>query len=179
VTVAAGQSVSFVGAGSDPNGLTFTGHWDFGDSVSADGLSVSHTYAAAGTNTVTFTVTNSQGLTSAPDQRTVTVTAAATATLSMIQAQIFTPKCSGCHPPNQGLNLEAGNAFADIVSVNSSEQPSLMRVKPGDPDNSYLYKKVAGAAGISGSRMPQGGPFLTSAQLQLIRDWILAGAQNN
>jgi PKD repeat protein len=171
--------VSFVGAGSDPNGLTFTGHWDFGDSVSADGLSVSHTYAAAGTNTVTFTVTNSQGLTSTPDQRTVTVTAAATATLSMIQAQIFTPKCSGCHPPNQGMDLQAGNAFASIVNMSSSEQPSLMRVKPGDPDNSYLYKKVAGAAGISGSRMPRGGPVLTSAQLQLIRDWILAGAQNN
>jgi len=179
VTVAAGQSVSFVGVGSDPNGLTFTGHWDFGDSVSADGLSVSHTYAAAATYTVTFTVTNSQGLTSTPDQRTITVTAAATATLSAIQAQIFTPRCSGCHPPNQGMDLQAGTSFGSIVNVNSSEQPSLMRVKPGDPDNSYLYKKVAGAAGISGSRMPQGGPFLTSAQLQLIRDWILAGAQNN
>jgi len=178
-TVAAGQSVSFVGTGSDPNGLTFTGHWDFGDSVSADGLSVTHTYSAAGTYTVRFTVTNSQGLTSAPDQRMVTVTAAATATLSMIQSQIFTPRCSGCHPPNQGLDLEAGNAFGSIVNVSSSEQPSLLRVKPGDPDNSYLYKKVLGAAGISGSRMPQGGPFLTSTQLQLIRDWILAGAQNN
>jgi len=179
LTVATGQAVSFVGTGSDPSGLFFTGHWDFGDGVSVDGLSVTHTYSAAGTFTARFTVTNSQGLTSTPDQRTVTVTAAATATLSMIQSQIFTPRCAGCHPPNEGMDLRAANAFNSIVNVSSSEQPSLMRVKPGDPDNSYLYRKVLGASGISGSRMPQGGPFLTSAQLQLIHDWILAGAQDN
>jgi len=179
VTVATGQAVSFVGTGSDPAGLNFTGHWDFGDGVSADGLSVTHTYATAGTYTVAFTVTNSQGLTSAADQRTVTVTVASAATFSSIQAQIFTPICSSCHPPNQGMDLRAGNAYASIVGVNSSEKPTLLRVKPGDPDNSYLYQKVLGAPGISGARMPFGGPFLSDAQIQLIHDWILAGAPNN
>jgi mono/diheme cytochrome c family protein len=179
VTVATGQAVSFVGAGSDPGGLTFTGHWDFGDGVSADGLSVTHTYSAAGTFTVRFTVTNSIALTSAPDQVVVTVTAATTATLTAIQAQIFTPICSSCHPPNQGMDLRAGHTFASIVGENSSEQPSLQRVKPGDPDNSYLYRKVTGAAGITGARMPFGGPPLSAAQIQLIHDWILAGAQDN
>ncbi|OFV82126.1 MAG: hypothetical protein A2Y78_09795, partial [Acidobacteria bacterium RBG_13_68_16] len=179
VTVATGQPVGFVGAGSDPGGLTFTGHWDFGDSVSADGLSVTHTYSGAGTYTVKFTVTNSQALTSAPDQLIVTVTAAATATLSAIQAQIFTPICASCHPPNQGMDLRAGQTFASVVGVSSSEQPSLQRVKPGDPDNSYLYRKITGAAGITGVQMPFGGPPLSAAQIQLIHDWILAGAQDN
>ncbi|HVN33459.1 MAG TPA: CHRD domain-containing protein [Thermoanaerobaculaceae bacterium] len=179
VTVTTGQAVAFVGSGSDPGGLTLTGHWDFGDSVSADGLSVTHTYAAAGTYTVKFTVTNSQGLTSAPDQRTVTVTAAATATLSAIQVQIFTPICSSCHPPNQEMDLRSGKAFASIVGKSSSEQPLLQRVKPGDPTNSYLYMKITGASGISGARMPFGGQPLSAAQIQLIHDWILAGAQNN
>jgi plastocyanin len=179
VTVATGQAVSFVGTGSDPAGLTLTGHWDFGDGVSADGLSVTHTYATAGTYTVNFTVTNPQGLTSAADQRTVTVTLATAATFSSIQAQIFTPICSVCHPPNQGMDLRAGNAYASIVNVSSSEKPALMRVKPGDPDNSYLYQKVLGAPGIAGVRMPFGGPFLSDAQIQLIHDWILAGAPNN
>ncbi len=179
VTVATGQAVSFVGTGSDPAGLSLTGHWDFGDSVSADGLSVTHTYAAAGTYTVKFTVTNSQGLTSTPDQRTVTVTLASATSFSSIQAQVFTPICSVCHPPNQGMDLRQANAYASIVGVSSMEQPALMRVKPGDPDNSYLYRKITGAPGITGARMPFGGPFLSDAQIQLIHDWILAGAPNN
>jgi plastocyanin len=179
VTVTAGQAITFVGTGSDPGGLPVTGHWDFGDSVSADGLSVNHTFTAAGTYTVKFTVIDSQGLTSAPDQRHVTVTAAVTATLSAIQAQIFSPICAVCHPPNQGMDLRSGKAFASIVDVNSAEQPSLKRVKPSDPTNSYLYQKITGAPGIAGAQMPFGGSPLTAAQMQLIHDWILAGAQNN
>ena len=178
VSVTAGQSVSFVGIGSDPNGLSFTGHWDFGDGVSANGLSVTHTFATAGTFTVSFTVTDTQGLTSAPAHRTVTVTAGLTATLSSIQANIFTPICARCHPPNQGQDLRDGKSFASIVNVASHEQPAVLRVKPGDPDNSYLYQKITGAAGISGSQMPLGGS-LTAAQIQAIHDWILAGALNN
>ncbi|HVN76704.1 MAG TPA: PKD domain-containing protein, partial [Thermoanaerobaculaceae bacterium] len=178
VSVTTGQSVNFVGTGSDPNGLSFTGHWDFGDGVSAGGLSVTHTFSTAGTFTVSFTVTDSQSLTSAPAHRTVTVAAALTGTLTSIQANIFTPICSHCHPPNQGEDLRGGKSFASIVNVPSTEQPSVLRVKPGDPDNSYLYQKITGAAGISGSRMPLGGT-LTAAQIQAIHDWIVAGAPND
>ena len=122
VTVAAGQSVSFVGTGSDPNGLPFTGHWDFGDSVSADGLSVTHTYSAAGTYTVKFTVTNSQGLTSAPDQRIVTVTAAATATLSADPGADLHADLLGLPPAQPGAWIcGPAHAFGSIVSVSSSE----------------------------------------------------------
>jgi hypothetical protein len=30
------------------------------------------------------------------------------------------------------------------------EQPSLLRIKPNDPTNSYLIQKIEGAAGRSG-----------------------------
>ena len=43
--------------------------------------------------------------------------------------------------------------------------PGVTRVKPGDPDNSYLYQKITGAAGITGVKMPKGGS-LTSAQIR-------------
>ena len=49
---------------------------------------------------------------------------------------------------------------------------------PNDPANSYLYRKIAGA-GITGDRMPQGGPYLTDAQTKLVRDWIRRGAPND
>ena len=99
--------------------------------------------------------------------------------LSDLQALIFTPECSGCHPPNAGLDLRNGQAYVDTVNVPSSEQSSLMRVKPGDPDNSYLVRKLEGGPGITGSRMPQGGPFLSPEDLQLVRSWISQGAPNN
>jgi hypothetical protein len=60
---------------------------------------------------------------------------------------IFTQHCAkaGCHagtappPPEKPLNLEAGQAFGNLVGVTSGERPTLLRVAPGDPLNSYLY----------------------------------------
>ena len=68
---------------------------------------------------------------------------------------------------------------AALVGVASTEQPSLERVKPNDPVNSYVILKLQGAAGITGSRMPLGGPYLTSTQITMIESWISAGAPNN
>ena len=104
-------------------------------------------------------------------------------TLTKVQADIFTPICSVCHtgvgaglPGSQ--NLTAGHTYANIVNVASLEQGTLERVKPGDPDNSYLVRKIQGTAGISGAKMPLGGS-LTQAQIDEVRAWVTAGALNN
>jgi len=55
----------------------------------------------------------------------------------------------------------------------------LQRVSPNNPDASYLIRKLEGGPGISGSRMPPGGPFIPAANIQRIRDWITDGAPNN
>ena len=54
-----------------------------------------------------------------------------------------------------------------------------MRVKPGDPANSYLIQKLEGTAGIQGSRMPLGGPFLDQTTIDQLKSWIVSGAPNN
>ena len=77
------------------------------------------------------------------------------------------------------MDLRSGNSFASLVNVASLEQPTLMRVKPGDPDNSYVIHKLEGAPGITGSRMPFGGPFLAQATIDEVRSWIASGAPNN
>jgi hypothetical protein len=105
---------------------------------------------------------------------------------------IFTNSCalSGCHTgdsPPLGLNLSAGNAYANTVNVPASETASttmLMRILPGQPDSSYLVHKIQGThldedVGGSGSRMPLSGCCLSSGQIATIRDWIAAGAVNN
>lgn len=104
---------------------------------------------------------------------------------SSIQSNIFNLKCarSGCHlgnAPPQGLNLSEGNAFGNLVNVSSREVPSLFRVQPGNPDNSYIIWKLEGNPNIQGERMPRGGaPPLSEEEINTIREWIAAGAQNN
>jgi hypothetical protein len=106
-----------------------------------------------------------------------------TATLTRVQAEIFTPTCTaiGCHDAlgrQEQLILTPGQSFTNTVNRASTQMPNLMRVLPSDPTNSYLYRKVTGA-GITGDRMPQAGVPLTDAQLKLIRDWIRRGAPND
>ena len=107
-------------------------------------------------------------------------------TLSRVQP-IFTGNCtfSGCHigsSPAQGMNLGAGQAFSSVVNVPAMELPSMNRVTPNQPNDSYLVHKVQGthlAAAGSGSRMPLGRSPLSQADIDLIRAWIQAGAQPN
>ena len=105
-------------------------------------------------------------------------------TLDCIQQFVFTPTCAfqGCHlnpGAQQGMELGEGLTYTNIVGVPSAEVPLLNRVEPGDPDNSYLVHKLEGTAGIVGEQMPQGGPFLTPAEIGVIREWILNGAQDD
>ncbi len=109
-----------------------------------------------------------------------------TASLSCDVQPIFTANCalSNCHAgtnPQQGMNLSAGQAFANVVGVPSNES-ALLRVQPGFPDSSYLVHKIQGTqatVGGTGQRMPLGRNPLSPAQIDTIRAWIAAGAANN
>jgi mono/diheme cytochrome c family protein len=102
----------------------------------------------------------------------------------MIQTQIFDVSCTSCHTdvgrtPSAGLNLKSGAAFGNLVGVASSNSPGAVRVIAGNANGSYLVLKLEGAPGIVGQRMPRNGPFLSDAQVKMVRDWITAGALNN
>src|ERR1700733_1071260 len=95
-----------------------------------------------------------------------------------LQENIFTPICSVCHTgasAPQGLRLDAADSYNLLVGVPSTEVPSILRVKPGDPDNSYIIQKLEGHAAV-GAQMPLGGPFLTTDTIAFIREWITNGA---
>jgi hypothetical protein len=186
VTIETGDDVLFTATASDPDGDAVTVLWDFGDGITATGLTPeAHTFSDAGTYEVTLTATDSHGAVDpSPDTRTVTVTERTTVTFSQVQSQIFNQSCafSGCHAgnaPAAGQNLSEGQAYANIVGIPSSERPALSRIEPFDPESSYMYLKVIGDPSIAGGQMPLGGPFLADATIAMLRDWIEAGAPNN
>ena len=110
-------------------------------------------------------------------------------TLSRDVQPIFTGNCalSGCHAgssPQEGMSLAAGQAFSNVVNVAARQLPSMNRVTPNQPDDSYLVHKVQGThldvgVGGSGSRMPLNLSPLSQSDIDLIRAWIQAGAQSN
>ena len=99
--------------------------------------------------------------------------------LQSIQEHVFTPICTACHSGAAaplGFQLDANSSYAMLVNAPSVEVPALMRVSPGNPDQSYIIQKLEGHAAVGG-QMPLGGPPLPQATIDVIRQWITNGAQ--
>jgi hypothetical protein len=93
---------------------------------------------------------------------------ALTADFDSIQANIFTPICAGCHGganPAANLNLDAAHSYNDLVNVPSTEEPTLDRVKPGDPTDSYLV-----------IHMQKDGDGAPASDIPFVIQWIMDGA---
>jgi hypothetical protein len=98
--------------------------------------------------------------------------------------QVFKNSCAlgSCHSAfaRQGsLVLENdGISYANLVGRPSvlpeAQQQGLLRVKPGDPDNSFLIRKLRGLG--PGDPMPQAGGPLAAPVISMIADWIRRGA---
>ncbi|HEY2633452.1 MAG TPA: hypothetical protein VGI51_01955, partial [Steroidobacteraceae bacterium] len=104
-----------------------------------------------------------------------------TADFQSIQDNVFTPICSKCHVGGgapEGLQLDAAHSYNLLVGVPSTEQPAVLRVKPGDPDNSYMVRKIEGLSSITGLQMPYMEMPLPQATIDAIRQWITNGAPN-
>jgi len=104
-----------------------------------------------------------------------------TADFQSIQDNVFTPICSKCHigaSAPEGLQLDAAHSYNFLVGAPSTEQPNLLRVKPSDPDNSYMVRKIEGLPSITGLQMPYMETPLPQTTIDAIRQWITNGAPN-
>ena len=102
-----------------------------------------------------------------------------TADWQSIQDNVFTPICEPCHNGSgapKGLMLDAGHSYQDLVGIPSAEVPTLDRVKPSDPTNSYIIIKLTNGTGIVGGQMPLGETPLPQSTIDVIRQWIANGA---
>lgn len=115
-----------------------------------------------------------------PENSTPVTDPAGEVSLAALQTNIFGAICSRCHTgatAPHGLRLDSeDNSYAFLVGHASDEVPALLRVNPGKPDESYIVKKIEGDPSIVGNRMPLGGPYLSEAQIESIRNWITNGA---
>jgi uncharacterized membrane protein len=78
-------------------------------------------------------------------------------------------RCVNCHGGQQtsrGLDLKS----YDSLKAGSQNGPILTA---GDAANSLIVQLV------TAGRMPKSGPRLTPSEVQLLTDWINAGAKNN
>jgi hypothetical protein len=97
------------------------------------------------------------------------------------QARFVLGGCVGgpetsCHGIGAGGMFLPDGTPTHLVGVASVEDPSVLRIKPGDPANSYLYRKVIGGPSIDGGRMPLDQEPLDMRSVRALAEWIEAGA---
>jgi len=178
-------TVTLSASASDDVGVAqvqfFAGSTSIGTDTSAPYSVQWNTTGLSGVQSLTAVARDGAGNLTTSATVTVNVVAAAAPTLAQLQSSIFTPRCSGCHNGSGGglpgsMNLSSQSATASaLVNVTSQEVSSLKRVQPGDPDASYLVRKLEGTQTV-GERMPFGGPYLDQATINQVRQWIQAGA---
>jgi hypothetical protein len=89
-------------------------------------------------------------------------------------------KCTFCHYPGSSTGLDILAVFdADkgLVGAESLFSDKL-RVKPGEPDESFLLEKLQPDPS-GGSQMPLQYARLSEAEVETLRTWIDQGAPNN
>lgn len=108
---------------------------------------------------------------------------------SMVFASVFYPRCAHCHDGAPRSPSPVISAHDALVGAESTEVPGVLLVAAGDPEASYLYRKIAGThadvcielelpATDCGLRMPRGvdAAPLSEDELELVREWIEGGA---
>jgi PKD repeat protein len=150
----AGQTVSFDGSASKAPGSSVASYqWDFGDGATGSGAQPGHAYGAAGSYTVTLTVTAANGLTGATS-RTVTVSPAPVAPTA---AFTFSP---GGPTAGQAVSFDGSGSTAPGSSISSyqwdfGDGGSGTGVQPShsySSDGSYTVTlTVTAANGLTGT----------------------------
>ena len=91
-----------------------------------------------------------------------------------VRTELFGPQCR-CHMggPDSFANLDLYTSGLEerLVGRPATECKGQTLVVPGDPDGSYLVRKLTDAVPACGRQMPLATP-LQNDQLQAVRDWV-------
>lgn len=102
-------------------------------------------------------------------------------TFRSIRANIIAPKCAGCHTPNAGNNNMPAGRFDQSThqTITASNGLQATRViTPGNAAGSRYVQRITSTDPLF--RMPRNAPApLSPQEIQVITEWINAGAPNN
>lgn len=85
--------------------------------------------------------------------------------------KIFADKCNACHDTGGEEVVLAGDL--GHLTKDKSKETGKPMVVPGDVEASYLVNKLTGK-GIKGEQMPMGDDPLSPAEMDAVRQWIVA-----
>lgn len=88
-------------------------------------------------------------------------------TYTSLRANVFNPKCIGCHNDTNKNQLGDGYSMDDYVDL-------TRKVNAGNPNESAVYKKCA-----EGEMPPSRNNSLTQEELNALYQWIANGALDN
>ncbi len=91
-------------------------------------------------------------------------------------APLFRQTCVGCHVGGASL----GNYRVDTPGLTGlpGDSGRTDMIVPGDPEASFLYRKLVDRTPAVGGQMPLQKPPLNARGKELVRRWILEGAKN-
>ena len=100
-----------------------------------------------------------------------------------LRREVFVPSCASCHSgasPAGELDLADRTAFSQLVLQPASNPAAgvagFPRVKPGAPEESWLYRLAAGLVDPADSHEPDLTTLMEHEHIQLLERWIRNGA---
>jgi hypothetical protein len=113
-------------------------------------------------------------------------------TFSEIYSTLFVAttaaRCNFCHsmPPSQVSNglfstgMTQQEAYTTLIAAKSSSDAcgGKKEIVPGHPEKSLFFEKISRVPSC-GNRMPVGAQDLSATQIEMIRSWIAAGANDD
>ena len=87
---------------------------------------------------------------------------------------IFQDHCQGCHQPAKRGGDYVMTNYDMLLKAGESGSPSIV---PGSPDESYLMEQIIVVDDFA--EMPKDQPPLSSEEIELVKQWIAEGAEND
>lgn len=152
-------------ASTDPEGPIQSHVWDFGDGATGAGATTAHTYAAAGTFTVTLTVRDSENATGVTSQP-VTVTAQPPA----IAADSFTRTVTG----GWGTSDSGGpwSVTGDLTSFSVNGSSGLLRLAVGAAPTAILKQVSTSSMSMTGTVSMDKRPTGSTVGVWFLGRWV-------
>lgn len=102
--------------------------------------------------------------------------------LNAIQDNLFSTTCANCHGSSNsaaaGLFLTKGKSYENLVNIQSKKNPELLRVKPGDTENSMLSQALFSNISRDWHYDHSHEVLENNKMKNVLNDWINSGARN-